>query len=201
MINDWRKRWNDPFSFYYVQLANFRKPSTNPGTPDPWALLQDRMRLVLDTTPKTGMAVINEVGDAADIHPRNKLDPGERLALWALAKDYGKDITYSGPLYQKNEFVKDAIRITFAQSGKGLKVRDGGPLKRFEIAGSDKVWHWADAKIEGKDRVLVSSPQVKKPVAVRYAWAANPEGANLINSEGLPTSIFRTDDWPEPATK
>ncbi len=201
MINDWRKRWNDPFSFYYVQLANFRKPSTNPGTPDPWALLQDRMRLVLDTTPKTGMAVINEVGDTADIHPKNKLDPGERLALWALAKDYGKDITYSGPLYQKNEVLKDAIRITFAQTGKGLKVRDGGPLKRFEIAGSDKVWHWADAKIEGKDSILVSSPQVKKPVAVRYAWAANPEGANLINSEGLPTSVFRTDDWPEPATK
>ena len=203
MINDWRKRWDDDFSFYYVQLANFQQPSTAPGTAHPWPLLQDRMRLVLATTPKTGMAIINDVGAANDIHPKNKKDPGERLALWALAKDYGKDITYSGPLYQSNEIKGDAIRVTFAQSGMGLKSRDGCELKRFEIAGADQKWHWAEAKIDGKDRVMVRSTEVKQPVAVRYAWAANPEGANLVNSEGLPTSVFRTDDWgqmPMPVT-
>ena len=197
MINDWRKRWNDEFSFYYVQLASYHAPSTAPGTPDPWALTQDRMRLVLNTTPKTGMAITNDVGEANDIHPKNKKDPGERLARWALAKDYGQNLTYSGPLFRTSQTRDKAIRVTFDQCGTGLKSRDGSPLKRFEIAGPDKTWHWADAKIDGTDSVLVSSPQVPQPAAVRYAWAANPEGANLVNSEGLPTSVFRTDDWDD----
>lgn len=205
MIKDWRQRWADDFSFYYVQLAAYRAPSTEPGIPDPWALCQDRMRRVLATTPKTGMAIANDVGEADDIHPKNKKDPGERLARWALAKDYGKEQVYSGPLFQTSEVKDDVIRVTFEQSGSGLKSRDGGPLKRFEIAGEDRVWKWAEAKIDGPDSVLVSSPDVKSPVAVRFAWAANPEGANLVNSEGLPASVFRTDDWddvepkPDPA--
>ena len=197
LINDWRKRWNDEFSFYYVQLASYHAPSTEPGTPDSWALTQDRMRLVLGTTPKTGMAIINDVGEANDIHPKNKKDPGERLARWALAKDYGKELIYSGPLFKSSEVKDGAIRVTFDQSGAGLKSRDGGALKRFEIAGADKKWKWADAKIYGKDAVVVSSAEVKAPVAVRYAWAANPEGANLVNSDGLPASVFRTDDWDD----
>jgi len=197
MINDWRKRWADEFSFYYVQLASYHAPSTAPGMPDPWALLQDRMRRVLETTPKTGMAITNDVGEANDIHPKNKKDPGERLARWALAKDYGKELVYSGPLFKSSEVKDGAIRVTFDQSGTGLKSRDGGALKRFEIAGADKVWKWAEAKIDGTDSVIVSSPQVTQPVAVRYAWAANPEGANLINSDGLPASVFRTDDWDD----
>lgn len=197
MINDWRKRWDSDFSFYFVQLANFRDPSTEPGNNDPWPLLQDRMRLVLATTPKTGMAVINDVGDAKDIHPKNKHAVGERLALWALAKDYGKDITYSGPLFQSSKVKDGAIRITFDQVGSGLSSRDGGELNRFEIAGTDKVWHWADAKVDGTAVVIVSSADVPSPVAVRYAWASNPEGANLVNSEGLPASVFRTDDWAD----
>jgi len=197
MINDWRKRWGDEFSFYYVQLANYHAPSTEPGTPDSWALTQDRMRLVLTTTPKTGMAVINDVGEAKDIHPKNKKDPGERLARWALAKDYGKQLLYSGPLFKTSAVKDGAIRVTFDQSGSGLKSREGGALKRFEIAGADKVWHWADAKIDGTDSVIVSSDQVKQPAAVRYAWAANPTGSNLVNSDGLPASVFRTDDWDD----
>ena len=197
MINDWRKRWADEFSFYYVQLASYHAPSTAPGTPDSWALTQDRMRLVLGTTPKTGMAIINDVGEASDIHPKNKKDPGERLARWALAKDYGKQLIYSGPLFKSSELKDGAIRVTFDQSGAGLKSRDGGPLKRFEIAGADKVWKWADAKVDGTDSVLVSSAEVKTPVSVRYAWAANPEGANLVNSYDLPASVFRTDDWDD----
>jgi len=197
MINDWRKRWADEFSFYYVQLASYHAPSTAPGTPDSWPLTQDRMRLVLGTTPKTGMAVTNDVGEANDIHPKNKKDPGERLARWALAKDYGKQLIYSGPLFKSSEVKDGAIRVAFDQSGTGLKSRDGGALKRFEIAGADKKWKWADAKIAGKDAVIVSSAEVAAPVAVRYAWAANPEGANLVNSDGLPASVFRTDDWDD----
>ena len=197
MIGDWRKRWGDEFSFYYVQLASFHAPSTEPGTPDSWALTQDRMRLVLGTTPKTGMAIINDVGEANDIHPKNKKDPGERLARWALAKDYGKQLIYSGPLFKSSEVKGSAIRVTFDQAGAGLKSRDGGALKRFEIAGADKKWKWADAKVDGTDSVLVSSAEVKAPAAVRYAWAANPEGANLVNSDGLPASVFRTDDWDD----
>ncbi|MCB1277739.1 hypothetical protein [Prosthecobacter sp.] len=197
MIRDWRQRWGDDFSFYFVQLANFHAPSTAPGTPDPWALLQDRMRHILTSTPKTGMAIINDVGEANDIHPKDKKSPGERLARWALAKDYGRDLVYSGPLFKSSAVKDGAIRVTFDQAGSGLKARDGGSLKRFEIAGADKVWHWADAKIDGNDSVLVSSAEVKEPVAVRYAWAANPEGANLVNSEGLPASVFRSDDWED----
>ena len=197
MINDWRTRWADEFSFYYVQLASYHAPSTEPGTPDSWALTQDRMRLVLATTPKTGMAVTNDVGEANDIHPKNKKDPGERLARWALAKDYGKELIYSGPLFKSSAVKDGAIRVTFDQSGTGLKSRDGDALKRFEIAGADKIWHWADGKIDGSDSVIVSSDQVKQPAALRYAWASNPEGANLINSEGLPASVFRTDDWDD----
>lgn len=197
LIRDWRSRWGSDFSFYFVQLANFRAPSTGPGTQDFWALLQDRMRRILETTPKTGMAIINDTGEVDDIHPKNKKDPGERLALWALAKDYGKDLVFSGPLFQSSEVKEGAIRVSFDQAGAGLKSRDGGPLKRFEVAGEDKVWHWADAKIDGTDGVLVSSAAVAKPVAVRYAWASNPEGANLINSAALPTSVFRTDGWDD----
>ena len=197
MIRDWRKRWGDEFSFYFVQLANFHAPSTAPGTPDPWALLQDRMRHILVSTPKTGMAIINDVGEANDIHPKDKKSPGERLARWALAKDYSRDLIYSGPLYKSSKVQDGAVRVSFEQAGAGLKACDGGALKRFEIAGADRVWHWADAKIDGTESVIVNSSEVKQPLAVRYAWAANPEGANLVNSDGLPASIFRTDDWDD----
>jgi sialate O-acetylesterase len=197
LIRDWRERWDDDFSFYFVQLANFKEASTEPGTADLWALLQDRQRLVLGTTPKTGMAVINDVGEAKNIHPPDKQTPGERLARWALAKDYGQDILYSGPLFQSSKVKDGAVRITFDQAGEGLRARDDGPLQRFEIAGKDRVWHWAEATIDGKEAVLVSSSEVAAPVAVRYAWASNPEGANLVNSDDLPASIFRTDDWED----
>ncbi len=192
-IKDWRERWGDDFSYYFVQLANFKTPSTEPGQPDLWALVQDEQRETLKL-PHTGMAVANDVGEEKDIHPKDKKTVGTRLALWALARDYGKDIVYSGPLYSGSKVEGSEVRISFDHVGGGLAARDGGPLQRFEIAGEDKVWHWADAKIDG-DSVVVSSSEVPKPVAVRYAWAANPQGANLINKEGLPASVFRTDDW------
>jgi sialate O-acetylesterase len=151
----------------------------------------------LDTTPKTGMAVINDVGEANEIHPKNKKDPGERLARWALVKDYGRDVVYSGPLYKSSEVTDGAIRVTFDHCGDRLRARNDGELERFEIAGKDRIWHWADARVDGTDSVLVSSAEVPAPVAVRYAWASNPQGANLVNSEGLPASVFRTDDWDD----
>lgn len=197
LINDWRSRWQDDFSFYLVQLANFRDPSTEPGNNDPWPLLQDRMRHILESTPKTGMAIINDIGEAKDIHPKNKHDVGERLALWALAKDYGMDLVYSGPLYKSCTINDGSALVEFDHVGKGLKTRDDSKLQRFEIAGKDKVWRWADAEIVDKNTVRVSSSDVKSPVAVRFAWASNPEGANLVNSEGLPTSVFRTDTWDD----
>jgi len=200
LIRDWRSRWQQDFSFYFVQLANFRQPTTEPGNNDPWPLLQDRMRLILASTPKTGMAVINDVGEADDIHPKNKHDVGERLARWALAKDYGQTLVYSGPLYAGYRVQGSGIEVDFDHAGAGLASRDGAALGRFEIAGDDRVWHWADAKIIDKDTVQVSHPQVTAPVAVRYAWAANPAGANLVNSDGLPASVFRTDDWDDVKT-
>ena len=200
LINDWRARWGDDFSFYFVQLANYRAPTKEPGNKDPWPLLQDRMRRVLESTTKTGMAIINDVGEAKDIHPKNKHDVGERLALWALAKDYDRNLTFCGPLFRESIVDEGAIVVSFDHTGTGIKSRDGGNLQRFEIAGDDKVWHWAEASIAAPNKVKVSSKNVPSPVAVRYAWASNPDGANLVNSEGLPASVFRTDDWDDVET-
>lgn len=192
MITDWRTRWNDDFSFLWVQLANFRAPATEPGANDLWALLQDEQRKTL-ALPKTGMAVCNDIGAANNIHPKNKKDVGARLALWALKHDYGKDLLAHGPLYKEHKIVGGKVHLSFDYAN-GLKARGGGPLKRFEIAGADRKWHWADADIQGGS-IVVSSSKVSEPAAVRYAWCSNPEGANLVNSEGLPASVFRTDDW------
>ena len=155
--------------------------------------------------PNTGMIVTIDIGEAADIHPKNKLDVGDRLARWALAKTYGRKIVYSSPFFKDMKIEGNKARVSFQQVGSGLMVgkKDGrnpvvedktGKLKRFAIAGADKKWVWADAVIE-RDSVLVSSPQVPQPVAVRYAYAHNPEGCNLYNKDGLPASPFRTDDW------
>ena len=197
LIEDWRAKWDSDFPFYIVQLANFRKPSENPGTSDKWAELQHFQTQVAKNVPDCGIAVINDIGEAADIHPRNKRDVGHRLALLALKKHYGKDIeAFASPLYKSHRVSDDHIAIKMEHVGSGLKSRDGRELKRFEVAGSDLKWHWANAEIVAKDTIKVSSQSVPKPVAVRYAWAANPEGANLVNSGGLPASLFRTDTWP-----
>lgn len=194
MIEDWRKQWGDDFRFLWVQLANFREPVKEPGTDSGWATVQEHQRRTL-RLPKTGMAVINDIGDAKDIHPRNKKDVGERLARWALADDFGKDIVKSGPLYKGHSIDGGKVTVSFDHTGKGLKSRDGQALQRFEIMDSEGVWRWADAKIEG-ETVVISHPEVGQATAVRYAWAENPEGANLVNSEGLPASLFTTE-WPE----
>jgi sialate O-acetylesterase len=198
MINDWRTRWNDSFSFYIVQLASFGngQPITKePGIPDTWAELQEAQYLTAITLPKVGLAVTNDIGEEKNIHPKNKQEVGRRLALWALAKDYGRaDTVFSGPMFKNAMIEGSQVRIQFDHTGGGLKTRDGGELKHFQIVGEDKKWVWAQAKIENNE-VIVSSPEVPNPVGVRYAWAAWPEGANLINAEGLPAGCFRTDEF------
>ncbi|MFO8028127.1 MAG: DUF6807 family protein [Opitutales bacterium] len=190
MIEDWREQWGDDFRFLWVQLANFREPVKEPGTNSGWAVVQEHQRRTL-RLPKTGMAVINDIGDAKDIHPRNKKDVGERLARWALADDYDKDLIKSGPLYQGHEISGGTVTVAFDHVGEGLESRDGGPLQRFEIRDDSGQWHWAEAEIVG-DTVQVAHPEVDEATAVRYAWAANPEGANLVNAAGLPASLFTT---------
>ena len=193
LINSWRAEWQEgEFPFYFVQLANFM-----PAKPEPsdsaWAELREAQSLTLKV-PATGQAVIIDIGDAGNIHPKNKQDVGKRLALWALAKTYGKDVVYSGPIYKSCEIQGDKIVLSFDSLGGGLVAKNGDPLKGFAIAGRDKKFVWADARIEG-DKVVVSSPKVKAPAAVRYAWADNP-ACNLYNKADLPASPFRTDDWP-----
>ncbi len=206
LIGGWRKVWDQgDFPFYFVQLANFQKDSNTPQGGDGWAKLRQAQTKSLQI-PHTGMAVIIDIGEAADIHPKNKFDVGERLALWALHHDYGKkDLVPSGPLFKAATVEGTKMRVSFDYADKGLIVgkKDGrkpveavagGKLARFAIAGEDKKWVWADAVIDGNS-VVVTSPEVPKPVAVRYAFTMNPEGANLYNKEGLPASPFRSDDW------
>jgi sialate O-acetylesterase len=192
LVNDWRKRWGTELSFYYVQLANFRNPTTEPGVESDWVVVQDEMRRALDSIKRSGMAVANDIGAANDIHPKNKQKVGQRLARWALGQDYGKEnVVMSGPLYQSANEKDGRVFLSFEHS-TGLQSRDGGPLQRFEIKAEDGAWVWAQAQIEN-GKVIVWSDAVEDPEAVRYAWADNPEGANLVNGAGLPASCFTTE--------
>jgi sialate O-acetylesterase len=194
MIKDWRAHFEvGDFPFYIVQLANFTPVKPEPGESD-WAELREAQLMTAETLPNTWLAVTTDIGDAADIHPKDKQDVGKRLALASLGRDYGVKGEYSGPIYKSMEKVMGGIKVTFEHVGSGLMAKDGDTLKGFAIAGDDKKWVWADAKMM-RNSIIVSSPQVQKPVAVRYAWANNPV-ANLYNKEGLPASPFRTDDWP-----
>jgi sialate O-acetylesterase len=190
MIADWRTVWNDTLSFYYVQLANYTPALPEPADSD-WAELREAQDLAL-AMENTGVAVTIDLGEAKDIHPTNKQDVGKRLALNALAKDYGRRVTFSGPTLKQMRVKGNTLTLTFADAKGGL-VAKGDPLTGFAIAGPDKKFVWADAKIKGK-RVVLSAPSVDAPVAVRYAWANNPV-CNLYNKAGLPASPFRTDTW------
>jgi len=205
LVEGWRQLFNPELAFYWVQLADFRKPNDDPAGGNGWAKLREAQRKAL-SIEHTGMAVIIDIGQANDIHPRNKQDVGWRLCQWALHQTYGrKDIVPSGPLYRSHRIESGAIRLSFDHVGGGLIVgkKDGleptravedAKLGRFAVAGADRKWHWAEAVIDGGD-VLVKSAEVPSPVAVRYAYSMNPAGANLYNKEGLPASPFRTDDW------
>lgn len=207
LIKGWRSVWKQddfPLYFYFVQLADFQQPNDSAEGGNGWAKLREAQRKSL-TIPHTGMAVIIDIGEANDIHPRNKQDVGSRLAQWALRDVYKKDVVPCGPLFRELKIEDGKARVAFDHAGDGLSVghKEGltptkldkdGKLQRFAVAGEDKKWHWAETKIDG-DSVLVWSKDVPAPVAVRYAYSMNPEGANLYNSLGLPASPFHTDDW------
>lgn len=191
LIGDWRANWGmGDFPFLYVQLANFKAVQSEPvQTNATWAYLREAQAHTLDV-PNTAMAVITDIGDEKDIHPRDKKTVGERLARVARAKAYGEDIVYSGPVFQTLEIKDGKAVVRFGSIAGGL-VAKGDQLTGFAVAGEDNVWHWANAQIDG-DTVVLSSPDVSAPMAVRYNWADNPIG-NLYNKEGLPASLFRTD--------
>jgi sialate O-acetylesterase len=205
MITNWRKDWGQgDFPFLFVQLANFMAVDPEP-VDSAWAELREAQLMTL-ALPNAGMAVIIDIGEAKDIHPKNKQDVGKRLALWALARTYGRKLVCSGPIYKsmKRELravvrgsalgTEGRIRLFFDHVGGGLVALGGEAMKGFAIAGADRKFVWADAKIDG-NTVIISSNEVSEPAAVRYGWANNPV-CNLYNKEGLPASPFRTDDWP-----
>ena len=193
LIHDWREKWGYDFPFLWVQLANFLKPSDVPQESN-WAALREAQTMTLKV-PATGQALAIDIGDAGDIHPRNKQDVGLRLALAALKVAYEKDVVYSGPMVRSVERDGTSLKISFDHIGAGLQARGDkyGYLRGFAVAGPDGKFVWAKASIEG-DKIVVWSDEISKPVAVRFAWK-NFMHPNLYNGAGLPASPFRTDDW------
>ncbi|MCB1236187.1 MAG: sialate O-acetylesterase [Verrucomicrobiae bacterium] len=195
MIGHWREEWGQgDFPFYWVQLADFKAENPEPGDSD-WAELRESQTLTQDLIPNGGQAVIYDIGEGRDIHPRDKQNVARRLARLALAKDYGMAIPADSPRFEKLEIAGNKAVLTFRDVGSQLYAFDETEPKGFAIAGEDRKWVWATAKIVGRDKVEVSSDAVPAPVAVRYAWADNPV-ATLESREGLPVTPFRTDDWP-----
>jgi sialate O-acetylesterase len=194
LIKDWRRQWDrDDFPFLYVQLPNFMETKDRPSESQ-WAELREAQLQAL-RLPRTAMVVAIDLGEWNDIHPLNKQDVGKRLSLAARKLAYAeKGIVHSGPIYQSMKIEGDKIILSFSNTGSGLVAKDGDELRQFAISGADKRFVWAKARIEG-DKVVVWNEAIDAPVAVRYAWADNPEGANLYNKEGLPASPFRTDNF------
>jgi sialate O-acetylesterase len=195
MIKTWREDWKQgDFPFYWVQLADFMDEKAEPGD-SAWAELREAQTMTQDELPNTGQAVIIDIGEGSDIHPRNKLEVAQRLARHALANDYGRQgLVCDSPRYESMQVNDGKITVKFKDTGGGLRAVDAKEVQGFAIAGEDKKWHPAVATIIGPDQVDVSSSEVPKPVAVRYAWADNPV-CNLYNKTDLPVTPFRTDDW------
>lgn len=186
LIAGWRAVWNQgDFPFYYVQLAPYRYGSDTSALPKLWEAQTAALSF-----PNTGMAVTNDISTVGDIHPKNKKDVGKRLAMWALAKTYvDTSIVYSGPLYKSMKVEGSTIRVSFDHTGSGLASRDAKPLTWFQVAAADGKFVDAKATIDGKT-VVITSVDVKEPVAVQFAWSGEAE-PNLMNKEGLPASAFR----------
>jgi sialate O-acetylesterase len=195
LITDWRSHWGEgDFPFYFVQLASFNSANGNSEKGSAWAELREAQTKTL-SLPNTGMAVTTDIGEAGDIHPKNKQDVGLRLAAIALSNLYGKTMEFSGPLYQSQQKTGNKVILSFTHTGSGLAARDKySYLRGFEIAGADQQWHYAKAHIDG-DKVIVYQDGVGDPIAVRYGWADDAGDDNLYNKEGFPASPFRTDDW------
>jgi sialate O-acetylesterase len=196
MINDWRSRWNEgDFPFYFVQLASFNAGNGNSKKGSTWAELRESQTGTL-SLPNTGMIVTTDIGNPSDIHPKNKQDVGKRLAAIALHNIYGESDEYSGPMYASMTTEGNKVRISFSHTGSGLIVKDKyGYIKGFEIAGPDRIFHYAKAAIDG-NTIVVYADDVTSPVAVRYGWSDDAGDDNLFNREGFPAAPFRTDDWP-----
>ena len=193
LVTSWRALWQDEVPFAWVQLPNYRDSDS-----ESWPRVRESMMKVL-ALPKTGMAITIDIGDPKDIHPKNKQDVGKRLSFWALETVYGRKVAASsGPLPAGSKVEGASIRVSLKHAD-GLKTRDGAAPRGLLIAGADKAWKKASGRIEGSD-LIVSSPEVAAPVAVRYAWAENPD-CNLVNGADLPATSFRTDDWPVPGAK
>jgi sialate O-acetylesterase len=196
MIVDWRKHWKQgDFSFLFVSLANHKEPDKQP-TESRWAELREAQTKT-QALPKTGMALAIDLGDTYDIHPKNKQDVGQRLALSALKTTYDKNLVHAGPMFQTVRFDSIKAVVTFGDAGSGLVTKNKyGYVNCFAIAGANKKFVWAQARITGKNSLEVYADTVKNPVAVRFAWSDNPADFNLYNQEGFPANPFRTDDWP-----
>lgn len=196
MIRAWRERWGaGNFPFGIVQLPNYRKIREQP-VDEAWSFVREAQRRTVVKTPNTDLIVTIDIGEANDIHPKNKLDVGNRMAIWALKNVYSRKLTDS-PEFRKAESKGDKIVLTFADVGTGLKIRDGDKLDEFAIAGADKKFIWATAKIVGRNKVEVSAPAIAQPQAVRYAFNNNPRHPNLTNDSNLPAAPFRTDGWAD----
>ena len=191
MITDWRQQWGYNFPFYIVQIANYMTPQKGPEE-SAWAELREAQTFT-QRLDNTAMACIIDIGEANDIHPQNKQEVGRRLGLLARALTYGENVEYSGPQYKANKIEGRTIRLSFDHVASGLKTSDGRSVKGFTIAGLDHKFYTANARIDGKT-IVVEAPEVNFPIAVRYAWANNPD-CNVYNGEGLPMVPFRTDDW------
>jgi sialate O-acetylesterase len=199
MIRSWRERWGEgDFPFGIVQLPNYRQPKDEPAD-EAWSHIREAQRLTARTIANTGLIVTIDIGEARDIHPKNKLDVGKRMAYWALADVYRRPAGKSGPVLKGLVKAKPSeLLLQFQNAGSGLKTRDGSKPAEFAVAGADGKWYWAEAEIVGKDRVRVWSNSVTQPVAVRYAFNNNPRNPNLTNDSGLPAAPFRTDKFPGP---
>jgi sialate O-acetylesterase len=215
MVQDWRSSWGYEFPFYITQITGYHAVSPVPGEYS-WAELREAQTIAASVLDKADLACIIDLGEAEDVHPVRKKEVGDRLALLALSNDYGRKVVASGPRFESYKIGQGNIRVRFSSVAGGLKAvpsgvfaearygasalgydivkrAESGDLTGFQIAGADQVWYWAEAVISG-DEVIVSSPEVPHPVAVRYGWADNPV-CNLYNSAGLPAHPFRTDDW------
>ena len=195
LIQSWRDEWaQGDFPFYWVQLADFLAESSEPKD-SAWAELREAQTMTLSRLPHTGQAVIIDIGEGRDIHPKDKQDVAMRLARWALARDYGLRIAHQSPTFKSMSIEGTKAVLTFEHVGRGLRAFDVNEPRGFAIAGGDHKFVWAKARISHPDTVEVWSESVSEPVAVRYAWADNPI-CNLYSSDGLPATPFRTDDWP-----
>ena len=194
LIRDWREKWGQgDFPFGIVQLANHRAPQSDPNETSDWAVVREAQRRVAAELPAVGLAVAIDIGEAEDIHPRDKQSVGDRLARWALARVHGKPVPHAGPVLSDIRAAGEQVRLLFKDDGGGLVLR-GDPPHGFALAAADGAFQWADAHVEG-DEVVVQAPAVPNPARVRYAWADNPR-ANLYSRSGLPASPFEAE-WSQ----